>query len=29
VLGVGSHPHDAEVPPGTRTPDRLPHEGLV
>jgi glucose-1-phosphate adenylyltransferase len=29
VLGVGSHAHDAEVPPGTRTPDRLPHEGLV
>jgi len=29
VLGVGSHPHETEVPPGTRTPDRLPHEGLV
>jgi glucose-1-phosphate adenylyltransferase len=29
VLGVGSRPHETEVPPGTRTPDRLPHEGLV
>jgi glucose-1-phosphate adenylyltransferase len=29
VLGVGSHPREREIPPGTRTPDRLPHEGLV
>lgn len=32
VLGVGSHPEDfagGELQPGARTPDRLPHEGLV
>ena len=29
VLGVGSRPTELEVASGTRTPDRLPHEGLV